>query len=99
MTTNVVQGHIQPLPYGIVMGATGAVAYDLTSAADGTELTGTGDALVISSSAAGWLHVASHSDGASVKAADKKTHRVLANVPLTLGAVLKGMYISFLADS
>lgn len=96
MTTNVVQGHIQPMPYGVVMGATGAVAYDLTSAADGTELTGTGDALIISSDAAGWLHVSTA--GASDKAADKKTHRVLANTPLTLGAARKGWFISFLAD-
>jgi hypothetical protein len=97
MATSVVQGQIQPMPYGVVMGATGAVAYDLTSAADGIELTGTGDALIVSSDAAGWLHVST--TGASDKAADKKTHRVLANVPLTLGAALKGMYISFLADA
>jgi len=97
MATSVVQGQIQPLPYGIVMGATGAVAYDLTSAADGTELTGTGDALVISSDAAGWLHVSE--TVATDKAADKKTHRVLANVQLTLGAVRMGWFISFLADA
>ncbi|MGN6768491.1 MAG: hypothetical protein ACTHJQ_01390 [Rhizobiaceae bacterium] len=96
MATSVVQGHIQPIPYGVVMGATGAVAYDLTSAADGAELTGTGDALIVSSDAAGWLHVSD--SAASDKAADKKTHRILANVQLTLGAVRKGWFISFLAD-
>jgi len=97
MATNVVQGHIQPLPYGVVMGATGAVAYELTSGENGTELTGTGDALYISSDASGWLHISD--TAASDKAANKKTHRVLADIQLTLGAVRKGWFVSFLADA
>jgi hypothetical protein len=85
---------------GVVMGATGAVAYTLTSGADGTELTGTGDAIIVTSDTAGWFHVATHGDGASDKADDEKTHRVSADgAPTTVGAVLKGMYISFLADA
>ena|SRR5690242_17954190 len=99
MATYAVQGQIQPLPYGIAMAAPGAVAYTLTSADDGTELTGTGDGLVISSDASGWFHVASSADGATDKAGANKTHRVTANVPASVVGVLQGMFVSFLADA
>lgn len=75
----------------------GVVVYSLTSAADGTVLTGTGDALVVSSDAAGWLHVSTTAN--TDKAASTKTHRVIANNQRQIGGVMKGMFISFLADA
>lgn len=96
MATYAVQGNGAPTGSVVAMAATGCVVYTLTSAADPTELTGAGDYLVVSSDTAGWLHVSSSS---STKAASTRTHRVMANLPVTLGGVRKGLYVSFLADS
>jgi hypothetical protein len=96
MATYVVQGHSAPTSRAFVMAATGAVVYSLTSAADGTELTGSGDMLSVIAEGAGWLHIST--TVATDKAAAQKTHRVLANARLDLGGVVAGQFISFLAD-
>lgn len=73
-----------------------AVVYTLTSGQNGTALTGTGDTIMVSSDAAGWVHV---STGANTdKAASGKTHRILANSQRMIGGVMKGMFISFFAE-
>lgn len=96
MATYVEQGFASPDAGMTALSHSGVVVYSLTSAADGTELTGTGDVLIINSDAAGWFHV-SITDGTD-KAASTKTHRVLANLPREIGGVMKGRFISFLAD-
>lgn len=97
MATYVEQGLIAPTVAGTVFQFSPTVVYSLTSAANGTELTGSGDTLVINSDAAGWLHVSTTE--ATDKAASAKTHRILADVPRDIGGVAKGMFVSFLADS
>lgn len=95
MSTYAVQSDGAPTGSVVTVSALGAVAYELTSGASGTELTGVGSYLVITSDTAGWAHVGtSDTDVAD----DTKTHRVLANLPLSLGGVRKGLYVSFLAD-
>lgn len=96
MTAYVEQVTYAPTNEKQVAGYHGAAVYDLTSGANGTELTGTGSVCVISSDATGWFHV---SDTVNTdKAASTKTHRVVANVPRVIGGVRKGMFISFLDD-
>lgn len=97
MATYVMQGQSVPTDNPVVLGATGIVVYSLTSAANGTALTGTGDRIGVMSDSAGWLHVST--TAATDKAAVSKSHRVLATTRLELGGVAKGMFVSFLADS
>lgn len=97
MATYAVQGRWAPSASPMLMHHAGTVRYTLTSAADGTALTGTGDLICIYSDVSGWFHV-STTDGTD-KAASTKSHRILADVVNPLGGVEKGMYISFLADA
>lgn len=97
MATYVEQGSLTPSVEKQVLGHAGAVVYSLTSGANGTELTGTGDVMAITADGAGWLHVST--TVATDKAAAAKTHRILANVRREIGGVAKGMFVSFLADA
>lgn len=97
MATYVTQGRWAPDGRIMCHHHQGAVSYELTSAADGTLMTGTGDLLVVNSDTSGWLHV-STTDGTD-KAASLKTHRVTANILLPVAGVLKGTFVSFLADA
>lgn len=57
MATYVEQVHFAPNVEKTLASCNNAVAYELTSGADGTELTGSGEVIVVSSDASGWLHV------------------------------------------
>lgn len=94
MATYVEQGMTAP---GGDFAHYGAVVYSLTSAANGTALTGTGDALLVSSDASGWFHVSTTVN--TDKAGASKTHRIIASQPRKIGGVMKGMFISFLQDA
>lgn len=97
MATYVEQLHLTRSGEGDIPSFAGAVVYSLTSAANGTALTGTGDALYVTAESAGWLHIST--SAATDKAAATKTHRFAANATRLIGGVVKGMWISFLEDS
>jgi hypothetical protein len=97
MATFVEQGHYAPTFEKQVFSAIGAVVYTLTSGANGTALTGSGDVMVVTSSEAGWIHVSTTVN--TDKAATVKTHRVLANIPRQIGGVMKGNFVSFFAEA
>lgn len=98
MATYVEQGAAAPTGvHPAVLSYHGVVVYTLTSGANGTQLTGTGEYIIINSDTSGWLHV---SDSANTdKAASTKTHRITADVQRDIGGVRKGMWVSFLADA
>jgi hypothetical protein len=96
MATFIIQGIWAPTSRPMCMHAVDAVAYELTSAANGTALTGSGDVLVVQSSTSGWLHVSTTVD--TDKAASLKTHRIIADQVYPIGGVGKGQFVSFLAD-
>ena len=97
MATFVEQGTYAPTREKQVLSHAGVVVYTLVSGENGDELTGSGDVLVINSSSAGWIHVST--TVATDKAATVKTHRILADLPLTIGGVMKGMFVSFFAEA
>lgn len=82
---------------GQVFSALGSPAIELTSGANGTQITGSADAMVVTSDKSGWLHVSE--TGATDKAAVGKTRRITANIPRDLGGIGGGMWVSFLADA
>ena len=94
MATYIEQGTYAPTADKQVMSCAGAIAYTLTSGADGTALTGTGDIVFVSSDESGWLHISS--TAGTDKAAAGKTFRILAGLPRPIGGVGKGMFVSFL---
>lgn len=96
MATYLEQVHLAPNVEKTLASCNNAVAYELTSAADGTQLTGTGEVIVVSSDASGWLHVSA--SAATDKAAATKTHWIEAGIRREIGGVLKGYFVSFLAD-
>lgn len=96
MTAHVEQVHLAPSLEKEVASCQGVVTYTLTSAANGTELTGTGDVCVVTPAASGYFRV---SDATGTKAAAATHHRCIANVPRLIGGVKKGDFISYLDDA
>jgi hypothetical protein len=95
MAIYVEQGTYAPTNRPRVFSCDSVQGYTLTSGANGTLLTGTGDVLEINSDVAGWFYVSSTAN--TDIAAANKNHRINAGIPRNIGAVRKGQWISFLA--
>lgn len=91
------QGNSAPIDDPVGLSARDVVVYTLTTGANGTALTGSGQVLVVSSDADGFFHVSTTVN--TDKAAAGKTHRVFADAPRIIAGVSKGDFISFLNDA
>lgn len=96
MATYVEQVHTAPTGEGEFISFAGAVVYSLTSGANGTVLTGSGDTLHVTAETAGWLHVSA--TAATDKAASTKTHRFASGSTRVIAGVAGGNWVSFLED-
>ncbi len=93
MPAYVEQGFYAPTAEKQVFASHDCVSYTLTSAADGTLLTGTGDVLVITSDANGYFYV---SQSATDKAAVGKIHRIASGIRREIGIPANVTHISWI---
>lgn len=99
MATYVTQCSALPAEQPIAINAIDATTNELVSGDDPTALAGKGAYLIVISDENGWLHVDRDS---SIKAASKKTHRILANQSHSFGGISGGLgiyYVSFFVDA
>lgn len=87
--------YIETGHWGRAFPATGPLPVQLVSGAFGVKLTGSFDALVVSSDESGWLHV---SRDQKDKAAVGRSRRVFAGQHRELAGIGGGLFVSFIAD-